>query len=140
MSHRPISPRRALALLGACLTIALVAGCGEATSKVSFKGEKLSVQRVISSFASDASTGDAKAICEKILSRELLARLAKGGGCKKAIEEQLRQVDNFSLELEAISLQGKRASAKVSSTISGKNTEGTLALIEEKGHWRISGE
>jgi ABC-type oligopeptide transport system substrate-binding subunit len=124
------------------LALALLAvGCGEAaTSTGSFKGQSHAVAQAISSFQSNASTGNEKEICQKYLSSELKVKLEKGGTvCAKALEEQLREVDTFTLTVESVAVNGTNATAKVSSTFSGKPKISTLSLVKEAGSWKISG-
>ncbi len=137
------APRRhngaLVASIAALGTIAL-AGCATTTSTSKFKGESHAVAEVISSFASNAGTADGQTICEQDLSKALKAKLSSSGtSCKSAIEEQLHEVDTFSLTIESISVAGNQASAKVSSTISGKPKPETLTLVKEGKSWKISG-
>jgi hypothetical protein len=139
----PKAPRRrsvALAASIAALSAIALAGCAETTSASKFKGESHAVAEVISSFASHAGTADGETICDQELSKALKTKLSSAGtSCKSTIEEQLHEVDTFNLTIESISIEGKRASAKVSSTVSGKPKLSTLSLVKEGKSWRISG-
>jgi hypothetical protein len=124
------------ATLGVVLSCA---GCAGAVSTTKFSGEKRVIAQLISNFQGHASTGDEKAVCGQYLARALQTSLAKGRGCKKAVEEQLHEIDDFNLGIEAISIDGVKASAKVKSTFAGKQQLSTLLLVKEAGAWKIAG-
>lgn len=135
-------PARAAGLAALTAAVALlVSGCGEtATSTGSFKGESHAVAQAISNFQSDSSTGNGKGICQKYLASALKVKLERaGGGCSKALEEQLREIDAFTLTVESVSVNGAKATAQVKSTASGKLKISTLSLVKEDGSWKIAG-
>lgn len=135
----PPAIKRHVAALGAAVLLAGAAGCGTATSTSKFHGESHAVAQRISEFQSHASGSSHSEICKSDLSAALRARLTTPHrSCTKAIEEQLRQVDTFEVEIQSISLAGTRASARVKSTWSGKQSATTLSLVKEAGSWRIA--
>lgn len=137
--------RRTRTLRAACLAslapaaALAVAGCGE-TSASKFTGESHAVAQEIANFQSHASADDHQTICQKDLSQALRRKLEAGpGGCSKALEEQLKDVEVFTLTIESVSVHGASASAVVKSTYSGKLALSTLTLLKEGSGWRISG-
>ncbi len=116
------------------------AACGSTVSTGNFKGESHAVAQAIASFQRDATAGDQKKICQNDLARSVQERLKSGGdGCLQALKRQLQQIDNFSLTVNAISVNAGTATAKVTSTYSGKNRTTTLTLVKEGSHWKIAG-
>jgi hypothetical protein len=128
---------------GAALALALGAGlgaCGETASTSGFKGESHHVAQTISDFQSDVSAREQKKLCERDLAAAVTARLTRSGrSCQAALKNQLLQIDATGLTIEAISVKGKNATARVKSTYSGKTAIGALTLVNEGGRWKISG-
>jgi hypothetical protein len=135
-------PRRASGRGGAALLLGLavaLGGCAESASTANLKGEAKAVAQVISNFRSSASTGDEKAICAHDLAATLKTKLSKQGvGCVKAIEEQLHQVDTFTLDTLTVAITGAHARAKIQSTFSGKLENSMLLLLREGKSWKIA--
>jgi copper chaperone CopZ len=114
--------------------------CASTTSTSSFKGEQHAVAQAVSNLQSHATALEAKKICGEDLAAANVARLnAATGGCKRAIETQLKEIDSFETTVESIKISGDRATAQVKSIDSGKNAIATLTLVKEGGKWRISG-
>jgi hypothetical protein len=114
--------------------------CGSTVSTSSFKGEQHAVAQAVSNLQSHATALEAKKICGEDLAAANVARLnAATGGCKRAIETQLKEIDSFETTVESIKISGDRATAQVKSIDSGKNAIATLTLVKEGGKWRISG-
>ncbi len=137
-------PRRSLAALGALCVALGVAACGGveegSSSSGSFTGAKKGPAEAISSFHSNATSANAKKVCEDDLSKAVLTRLeSKGGSCVKAMEGQLGEIDTYNLEVESITVQGKQAMAKVKSVWNGKMRASVMSLTEEGGSWKVSG-
>lgn len=121
------------------LSVALAA-CGETASTSGFKGESHSVAQTISNFQTDVSAREQKKLCERDLAAAVTDRLTRSGGsCQAALKKQLLQIDATSLTIEAIAVNGKKATARVKSTYSGKTAISALTLVNEGGHWKISG-
>jgi hypothetical protein len=123
------------------LATAALAGCGPATVNTgSFHGESRAVAERLSSFAHHASEGSQKKICGEDLARTLVARVAASGiSCTEAIKEQLKDVEDLTLEIKSIAVHGKSASALVQSTWSGKLRPANMSLVREGREWRIAG-
>jgi Putative lumazine-binding len=97
------------------------------------------VAEAISSFQSDATSLNGTEICKELLAKPVLSRLeSKGAKCSKSITTQLEEVDTYAMTVESISLTGDSATAKVTSTVDGKEKTGTISLSKEKGAWKIS--
>lgn len=133
------SPRKLAAGLGAVALAAGVAACAETVSTASFKGEAHNVAQAVSNFQADASDLDQKKVCEDDLAAALAARLRKAGGCQAVLKSQLREIDALTMTIASIAVSGKKASARVKSTYSGKSRVTTLLLVKEDSRWRVSG-
>ncbi|HEU0249564.1 MAG TPA: nuclear transport factor 2 family protein [Solirubrobacteraceae bacterium] len=130
-------------VIGAGVALALsvaLAACGETASTSGFKGESHSVAQTISNFQTDVSAREQKKLCERDLAAAVTGRLTRSGGsCQAALKNQLLQIDATSLTIETITVNGKKATARVKSTYSGKTAISALTLVNEGGHWKISG-
>jgi hypothetical protein len=119
---------------------ACLAGCGGAVSTSSFSGESHAVAERISDFQRDATEANQKKVCGEDLAAALRERIAKSGqSCEAALKKQLKAVEEITLEVKSISVQGNSAGAQVKSTYSGKLCSSTLLLSKEAKAWRISG-
>ncbi len=130
-------------MAGTAVALALgvsVGACGETASTSSFKGESHNVAQTISNFQTDVTAREQKKLCERDLAATVAGRLARSGGsCQAALKNQLVQIDATGLTIEAIAVNGKKATARVKSTYSGKSAISALTLVNEGGHWKISG-
>jgi hypothetical protein len=133
-------PARPLSVL--CLTLLALglAACGTTTSTSSFKGEEHAVAQAIANLQTNATALEHKKVCHEDLASSVVARLNRApGGCEKALESQLKQIDSFEVTVESVHVEGTNASAQVKSIHEGKNRIETLTLVKEDGKWRISG-
>jgi hypothetical protein len=134
-----IGSRALLAPLGALCVALGVSACGQTTSTGGYKGESKQVAQTISNLQSDATSANASKVCNRDLSASVVKRLEAGGEtCKKALEDQLREVDTYSLTVESISVHGDAATAKVKSTWSGKEKVHQLSFVKEGGSWKVA--
>jgi Domain of unknown function (DUF4878) len=134
MPARPLSP-----LLLALLTLGLAA-CGTTTSTSNFKGEAHAVAQAIADLQSNATALEHKKVCHEDLASSVVTRLNRApGGCEKALESQLKQIDSFEVTVESVKIDGASASAHVKSIREGKNHIETLTLVKQGGKWRVSG-
>ncbi|HEX3392690.1 MAG TPA: hypothetical protein VHS55_09015 [Solirubrobacteraceae bacterium] len=131
------------ALAGAAIAVALSAmagGCGETASTGSFKGESHNVAQTIADFQSDVLAREQKKLCQRDLAATVTTQLTRAGGsCQAALKNQLLQIDATGLTIESIAVNGKKATARIKSTYSGKTEISALTLVNEGGRWKISG-
>lgn len=132
--------RRTIAVLCAPLLATGVAACGTTTTSTSaFKGEQQQVAKVVARLQSHATGAEPSKICGEDLAAARVAQLNRSpGGCKKAVEAQLKQIDNFETTVESVSIAGKTATARVKATYAGKQVIQTMTFVKESGHWRAS--
>ena len=132
-------------LLLCCAPPALGLGaCAKSVSTSSFKGEQHDVAQTVANLQSDVTASDQKKICSRDLSSSLVKRLnAAPGGCRRAVKDQLAEVDNLDLTVESVAVHAagaaRSATAVVSSTFEGKKRRSTLSLTFESGSWKLSG-
>jgi hypothetical protein len=135
-------PKPALPLLGAALLALGLTACGSQVSTGSFKGEQHQVAQAIANLQTDARAGDEQKVCANDLAASVVTRLnAAPGGCKRAIKDQLAQIDNFDVTVESVQITGtagkRTATAKVKSVYSGKSRIKTVTLVPEAGKWKL---
>jgi copper chaperone CopZ len=131
---------RSITLLCAPLLAVGLAACGTTTSTSGFKGEQHAVAQTVANLQNHATALEQKKICGQDLASAIVTRLnATTGGCKKAIETQLKEIDSFETTVGSIQINGDRATARVKSVYAGKKGIQTLTLVKEGGKWRISG-
>jgi copper chaperone CopZ len=126
----------------ALLAIGLATGlaaCGSSVSTSGFKGEQRQVAQAVADLQKHASGLEAKKICEEDLAAANVAHLNASGGCKKALETQLKQIESFATTVESVHISGKTATAKVKSIYAGKNAIQTMTFVKEGGRWKASG-
>jgi hypothetical protein len=129
-------------LSAVCLPVLALglAACGTTTSTSNFKGEQHAVAQAIANLQTHATALEQDKVCHEDFASSVVARLNRApGGCKKALESQLKQIDSFEVTVESVHINGTDASARVKSIHEGKNRIETLTLVKEDGKWRISG-
>lgn len=136
-----MTARTTIALLCAPLLAVGVAACGANTvSTSSFKGEQQKVAQTVAHLQSHATALDAKKICGEDLAAANVTRLrTASGGCKRAIESQLKQIDSFETTVQSVQVNGATATARVKGVWGGKKRTRTIAFAHERGRWRITG-
>jgi hypothetical protein len=138
------SLKRAAAAVACGLLAPALAGCAKAVSTSAFKGEQHEVAKAISDLQSDVTANDEKKVCANDLARAIVARLdAAPGGCRKAIKDQLAEIDNDELAVDSVQIapagSPRGATARVRSIFSGKTVRSTLTLVKEGNRWKVSG-
>lgn len=135
-----MSTRTTIALLCAPLLAAGAAGCGSTTVSTSgFKGEQQKAAQTVAHLQSHATALEAKKICGEDLAAADVARLnAASGGCKRAIESQLKEIDSFETTVQSVQIDGDTATAHVKGVNGGKKSIQTVALVKEGGKWKVS--
>lgn len=133
--------RPTIALLAAALLTSCLAACGT-TSSVStsaFKGEQQQVAKAVARLQSHATALEAKKICSEDLAAARVRKLnAAPGGCKQALESQLKQIDNFETNVETVKISGDTATVQVKGVVGGKKAIQAVTLVHEGGKWKVS--
>jgi Putative lumazine-binding len=131
--------RRSLAMLCAPALATGLAACGTSVSTSGFKGEQQQVAQAVANLQKHTSALEASKICKEDLAAANVAKLNAQGGCKRAVETQIKQIDNYEATVESVHVSGRTASAKVKSVRSGKKAIQTMTFVKEGGRWRASG-
>jgi hypothetical protein len=139
-----ITVRPTIALLCAALLTTCLAACGAASSvsTSAFKGEQQQVAKALARLQSHATALEAKKICSEDLAAARVNKLnTVPGGCKQALESQLKQIDSFETTVQSVAIgtAGVTATARVKGVVEGKKAIQVVSLVKEGGKWRISG-
>jgi hypothetical protein len=119
------------------LSAASCVGGNSSASNGGFTGVKGNVAVALSTFSSDASSNNATDICQNVLAKAALARIARAGDCKTIITNQLKTVDDFTLTIENIIVTGAKAVASVQTKHNGTKVIRSVTLQHEKAGWRV---
>lgn len=131
--------KRMLALPCAALLALGLSACAKSVSTSGLKGEAKSAAETIKNLQSDVTAGDQKKVCQNDLAKALVTKLSTtDGGCEKAVEHQLTEIDSFEVTVEAVQVSAGTATARVKSIYSGKSRLRTLSLVKEGARWKIS--
>ena len=148
------------AVLAACLLLVLV-GCGDdssgssaATAKAAATAtaaatpaatpgtaEQRAIAAVLERYAQAVRSGDARAICRGLLSREVLQRVQQAGGqCERDLiaDAVAAGGPSYALKVAAIRVAGRRASARTVVTDRSGTRPQDQPLVREAGGWRLS--
>jgi ketosteroid isomerase-like protein len=127
-------PARTLPALGA-LALAL-AGCGGDDGPA----PEDEVRGAMAGFARATAERDVQALCDRVLSRGLVARVEQAGlPCEQAMRIGLQEVRRPTLEVLDVRVEGDRARARVRTGAQGQAaSEDTVQLVREDGRWRVA--
>ena len=131
---------RTIAPVAALLLVLALAGCtGTQSSSKSFEGDKGAVADVVGELQSASQRRNADKICSELLARSLLDSFkTSGGDCVREIDKAVSDVDDPTLEVQAVTITGATATARVKGLIDGRDAVSTLGFAREDKKWRIS--
>lgn len=123
--------RRTAVILGAVALLA--AGCGK-------RSPEAEVRSTVEAFAAATAERDYQALCDTYFATSLVSGLERAGlPCEAAIRPAISATRDPTLEIRSIEVDGDRAKVAVHTTAAGQSpSDDTLALIREKGRWRIA--
>ena len=129
-------PRASLLLVAALL----LSGCaGSASSATDFEGEEKAVAEQVEKLQSAGETGDAKVICDEVLAEDLREQIqAAGASCEQELDKAIKDADDFDLEVNDVTVDGDRATAKVTGKSDGKDDVRDFTFVREGDSWRAS--
>jgi len=129
---------RRLALL---LPLALLAGCapsgGGGVDTGKFQGEEKNVAQALDDLTDVARRKDGQRACAELLAKKVVDALDARGGCAKALDDQLDDVDVATMDVDDIAIAGNTARARVRSEYDGDKVPRTLVLVREDRRWRL---
>jgi hypothetical protein len=119
---------RAIVLLGAAYVLV---GCGASA--------KDQVQAKVEQFAHATASRDYATLCNQVLAPNLVQHLTDAGvSCQQAMKVFVQSVQNPSLSVSKVKVNGKTASAIVLASATGqKASVESIELIETKHGWRL---
>jgi hypothetical protein len=131
-------PRSPAAL--ALVLAALVSGCaGSASSAGDFEGEEKKVADKVEKLQTAGETGDAKVICDEVLSAALREQIqAAGSTCERELDKAIKDADDFELDVEDVTIDGDTATAKVKGRDGGKDQVRDFEFVREGTDWRAT--
>jgi hypothetical protein len=145
----------------ACLLAAGVVGCGDdapsrpakatatpartatATATAAASAEQRGVEAVLQRYAQAVRAGDAGAICDGLLSREVLRRVKQAGGdCERDLIADAVEAGgpSYALKVASVEVTGARATARTVVTDRRGTRPQDQPLVREGGDWRLSVE
>ena len=129
---------RHLALL---LPLVLLAGCapsgGTGVDTGKFQGAEKDVANALDELTDAARAKDGQRVCSQVLAKKVVDTLDERGGCAKALDDQLDNIDVFTLDVDDIAVSGTTARARVRSEFNGDKQPRTLVLVNEDRRWRL---
>lgn len=113
-----------------------VAGCGGSSGP----SDQQRVRTTLERFTHDVAAGDVVAICDRLLDPSLVVRINSVGlSCAQALRQGFSTTHGPQLVVDAVTVRGNRASARVRATAANQPaTTTTLALVRIRGSWRVT--
>ena len=133
--------RRPLVALPLVLAALLAAGCTASNSSSGdFDGAQKDVADVVGDLSSAAGTGDGSKICADVLAKSLADQMAAGGStCAQQLDDALKDADDNDLSVEAVTVDGTTATARVQGRIGDDEDAVRTFEFERSGQdWRIT--
>jgi hypothetical protein len=98
------------------------------------------VHDTVDSFGKAVAAHDYSKLCDKLLASNLIDALeARGVPCELALKTGFDSVKNPKLAVKTVAVNGDKALVSVHSTADNeKPSDDTIALVKEKGKWKIS--
>ena len=126
-----------ITLAAAALALAGCAAQGP-SSAGDFKGDERDVAAVIDDLQNAGRSGDPEKVCNDIFTTELANRFKAGSStCVDEVEDAMRDVNDYDLEVQDVTVTGDTATAKVRQ---GKEHRTATFTFQRVGSgWRASG-
>lgn len=117
----------------ASVTFVLLAGCGDDMAENEVRG-------VVTAFGEASAKKDYQQICDELLAQPLVDNVEQYGlPCELALKEGLGKVQAPRLTINAVTVNGDRASARVKTMAESQFTStDTLKLRRVEDEWRIA--
>ena len=119
---------------------ALASGCaGSSSSADDFKGEEKKVAELVEKLETAGETGDAGTICDEVVAKELRDQIQEAGStCEQELEKAIEDADDFELDVEDVTIDGDRATAKVKGRDRGEERVRDFEFVREGSEWRAT--
>lgn len=125
-------PVRATATaLALALSLLALPACG--------RSDEDEVRDSVEAFGQATARKDYQALCDEILSRELVDKLKMAGlPCEQALQVALEQVRQPRVQIQQVTVTGDQARALVRTTAAGQEgSTDAIALVKESRGWRV---
>ena len=111
-----------------------VAGCGGSSGP----SDQQQVRATLNKFTSAVARGDLQALCDRILSRQLVEKIESVGlPCEVAVKG-FSAAKSPKLTVERVTVKGTQAQARVRTTAANQApSTDTIALVKSATGWRI---
>jgi hypothetical protein len=131
---------RDLAVAGAALIAAGVAGCGSSNHTPSPAADRAAVRGALVQLDEATAAHNYQLLCNRVLARELVRKVASAGlPCQEALRIGLGGVRQPHLQVTRIKVQGNHALAQVYSGATGQQSSTDIVqLVREQGGWRVT--
>jgi hypothetical protein len=131
--------RRVHALITVAAVAGGLAGCSATppSSAGDFKGTERDVAQVVDDMQKAGRTGKPDKLCNDIFTASLAEKFKAGSEtCVDEVEKAMRDVNDYDIKVEDITITGNTATAKVTQ---GKEKRGGTIGFERTGNsWRVS--
>jgi uncharacterized cupredoxin-like copper-binding protein len=119
---------------------ALASGCaGSSSSAGDFKGEEKKVAELVEKLETAGETGDAGTICDEVVAKELRDQIQEAGStCEQELDKAIEDADDFDLDVEDVTIDGDRATAKVKGRDRGEERVRDFEFVREGADWRAT--
>jgi uncharacterized low-complexity protein len=130
-------------LLASILVSALaLGGCTTSTTSSSssskkFTGAQADVATAVSDLQKAAQRKDGAKICSELLAKSAVDELGGPAKCPDEINKATTDSDEFSLEVQDVTVNGDQATAKVRQGKTGKTK--VVRFVKEGNSWKLNG-
>jgi hypothetical protein len=117
-----------------------VTGCGAVAkdSTKDFKGEKQKVAAAIEQLETAARDDKPDVVCSRLLTAARLAIIKeRGTNCKTGVKDAFKDADTLDITVDAVTITGDAATAKITSGTGSKKKSDTLGLKRDGAVWKI---
>ena len=117
-----------------------LSACGSTSSSSSsptFTGAKKDVADLVDKLSTAGGRGDAKTICNDVLSKQLVSQINTAGStCEDEMKDAIRDATDYDLQVREVTVSGNNATAQVRQGDDGKVA--TFTFVKEAGGWRAT--
>jgi hypothetical protein len=131
---------RRLLLASILVTALAVGGCttsGTSSSSKKFKGAEADVASAVSDLQKAAQRNDGAKICSDLLAKSAVDELGGASKCPDEVKKAGTDSDEFSLDVQDVTVNGTQATAKVRQGKSGKTK--LVRFAKEGNSWKLTG-
>ena len=122
-----------LATIAPLVLVLTLAACGQ-------ERPTTAVHNTVDRFGKAVADKDYKELCDNLLARNLIDALEQSGiACELALKTGFGGVKDPKIAVKTVAVNGDKALVSVHSTAANQPpSDDTIALVKEKGKWRIS--